>query len=190
MRVNILSQLPEFLWDKINFTPRFLKSSDGTLGIDYNKLYFDEEGKAWDRDTGKPYTRNLEETGPFDAQLISSRIGPHQHRVILDLDMECELIQSSTPGRYHLYLNKILEEEQMDTLITTLVQVGILEDGIKKLQWDIDKELTLRLPWVKKGDDRSCRQRQQHHNDVKNLALKNMDPVSIDVSDIDDLFME
>lgn len=156
MRVDILSKLPKMFL--VASKARFLKSD---LTIDYSKVYC-RNGKYFDRQTYKQVKNEPEEVSIFDANLIGSRLQNTQtHRLMLDLDFECELVPSSTPGRYHLYANKFLHHEDMDKLVNTLVEVGILNEGIKTMQWDANGELALRLPWVKKGDDRSFREQYE-----------------------------
>jgi hypothetical protein len=87
---------------------------------------------------------------PEEANLISSKmLGRNRHKVILDIDFPAALIPSSTEGHFHLYLDKELSPEDMEKLVTTLWQVGIIADGNYN-QWMRSKAQFLRLPWIKK----------------------------------------
>lgn len=54
-------------------------------------------------------------------------------------------------------LDIILTESQMDQLVNCLTDVGIMQSGVRQA-WGKDKFLTVRLPWVKKGEDKSYAQ--------------------------------
>lgn len=71
------------------------------------------------------------------------------HRPFLDIDFPAELIPSTTPGHFHLYLDKELTWAKYKRLLNVLADVGILERGY--VNASIDREYTsVRLPWVKK----------------------------------------
>lgn len=96
-----------------------------------------------------------QECSQDDANMVSSLAwedpvtGKRLHYPCLDIDFEAELIPSSTPGHYHLYLKKLLDEEAYTEVITVLAKHGILQGGIERQIKD-RKETTLRLPHVKK----------------------------------------
>jgi hypothetical protein len=174
-KVDVLSKLPYWL---IGDGTRFL-TADSLLSESDCEV---KDGKPVDPVTEQPLDRKLTEAHIFDAKLVSSRsnsidydfglIGGktvtvkretprHYHWVMLDLDMDAMLIPSSKSGHHHLYLEHVLDEEQMEKLLTVLVEVGIVNKGVKALQWDVDKELTLRLPWVRKGEDKTLREQME-----------------------------
>lgn len=66
------------------------------------------------------------------ANLISSelKIQPGLHLPLLDIDFRCHLIPSSTQDHFHLIFDKILTQEDYTKLLTTLHEVGIIEDGV------------------------------------------------------------
>lgn len=63
------------------------------------------------------------------ANLVSSLLENGNHAPVLDIDFPARLIPSSTPGHYHLYLDKEMSPGNYRTLIRTLSSVGILESG-------------------------------------------------------------
>jgi hypothetical protein len=90
---------------------------------------------------------------PEGSNLISSEIkGTTRHRILLDIDFPAALIPSSTPGHSHLYIDKQLTQDEMEKLVFTLHEVGLLADGNAN-QWHKFKAQFLRLPWVKKEKD-------------------------------------
>lgn len=73
------------------------------------------------------------------------------HRPFLDIDFRAELIPSTTPGHFHLYLDKEMSWPKYRRLLNVLAEVGILERGY--VNASIDREYTsVRLPWVKKPE--------------------------------------
>lgn len=65
----------------------------------------------------------------IDANLISSRLENGNHAPTLDIDVPCQLLESSTPGHHHLYIDKELTWEQYRVLLSVLADVGIVEPG-------------------------------------------------------------
>lgn len=71
------------------------------------------------------------------------------HRPILDLDFPAALIPSTTPGHFHLYLDKEMTWDSYERLLKSLGRAGILESGY--VSASIARAYTsVRLPWVKK----------------------------------------
>lgn len=66
---------------------------------------------------------------PEDANLVGSRLLNDKHAPALDIDLPCELVESSTPGHFHLYIDKQLTWPQYRRLLTVLSDVGIIEYG-------------------------------------------------------------
>lgn len=84
-----------------------------------------------------------------DANLVSSELANGQHAPALDIDLPCQLIESTTPGHFHLYIDKPMDWKQYEKLLKALGEAGILEPGyvsasIKR------KGSFLRTPWTKK----------------------------------------
>ena len=104
--------------------------------------------------------KNLETGGethkvaPNYANLVTSKVyeidGVDFHTPILDLDLDAKLLPSTTHGHYHLYIDKVMPEEDYRKLIDVLVEVGILQKGIKEYQMDEEGFTAARLPGIKK----------------------------------------
>lgn len=100
--------------------------------------------------------RELQRVPVADAKLISSEsILPGMHRPLLDLDFRAALLPSSTKGHYHLYLERAVSTENYRKLLRVLVEVGLIQEGFAKEALDGKRGTTLRLPWVKKGEDKT-----------------------------------
>jgi hypothetical protein len=85
-----------------------------------------------------------------EANIIASRLRCGCHFPLLDLDFPAELLPSSNPDHYHLYLYKKLTPRQMKKLVKTLYKVGIIQRG-NYLRFKLHGALFLRKPGVQKG---------------------------------------
>lgn len=97
-----------------------------------------------------PEDTEVEEASSYEeANLISSSIGNEGHMPVLDLDFETHLEPSSTPGHYHLYLNRYLSWSQYVTLLGAMEYAGLLDHGFVELS--VKRGATyVRKPGVKK----------------------------------------
>jgi hypothetical protein len=72
-------------------------------------------------------------TEVFDGSgnLLSSELKTMRgfHAPTLDIDMHCTLIESTTPGHFHLYIDKAMAWSDYVKLLTTLRDVGIIQPG-------------------------------------------------------------
>lgn len=114
------------------------------------------------------------------ANMVSSKIeGSNKHKVILDIDCEAKLIPSSTPGHYHLYIDKTLDSEGMGSLVGSLFRAGIISEGNFN-QWDHFGGQYLRLPFLRKGQvDRFRGVDKMSELDVALLELGELTPPPI-----------
>lgn len=72
-----------------------------------------------------------------------------EHRPVLDIDFPVQVIPSSTPGHFHLYIDKAMSWSKYERLLNALSAAGIIEEGYAS----VSKErgyTSVRLPWVKK----------------------------------------
>lgn len=87
-----------------------------------------------------------------EAGLITSEVygTPGFHAPVIDLDFGAQLIPSSTPGKYHLYLDVMMSERRYMRLLRALAKAGVIEEGY----YEASKARgysAVRLPWVRKG---------------------------------------
>lgn len=71
------------------------------------------------------------------------------HNVVLDLDLPATLLPSSTPGHFHLFIDRPMTWDTYLNLIDAMVAAGLVEPGYR------DASVTrghtaVRLPWIKK----------------------------------------
>lgn len=92
----------------------------------------------------------LVECSPLAANLVSSHSRETSdeilHHPILDIDMGCKVLPSTTPGHNHLFIDKELTTEQYDKLLRVLVEVGIVQKGVLELQWEKEGHTAVRMP--------------------------------------------
>lgn len=74
------------------------------------------------------------------------------HTVMLDIDFPVRVIPSSSPGHYHLYIDRVVEHDKYFALLEALVGAEILEPGYVEAS-RARGATHLRLPWVKKGQE-------------------------------------
>lgn len=103
----------------------------------------------YEAQSGRFDTTNLDE-----AQVITSKVedSPGIHKLIIDLDMPGQLIPSTTPGHFHLYVDKEIPEAAWSTLLFALASAGLIEPGYMRAS--ITRGFTaVRLPWIKKNEE-------------------------------------
>lgn len=71
------------------------------------------------------------------------------HRPVLDIDFPLHTVPSSTPGHFHLYLDKPLSWPKYRRLLNALAEAGIIEQGYANVS-RARCYTSVRLPWVKK----------------------------------------
>lgn len=80
------------------------------------------------------------------ASLLSST---PVHKPVLDIDFPAKLVPSSTPGHFHLYLDREISWESYRKLLEVLGEIGLLQSGY--VESAVSRGYSaVRLPWVKK----------------------------------------
>lgn len=69
----------------------------------------------------KPGKGNLYQSTLVDNPLL--------HAPTLDIDVPCYLVESTTPGHYHLYIDKAMSWDQYVQLIVAMKKAGVLNEG-------------------------------------------------------------
>lgn len=86
-------------------------------------------------------------TNPEDEGLVL-------HAPVLDIDYEISVMPSTTPGHYHLYIEKPLTWHDYQYLLLVLAKLGLIEKGFASAS--IARGFTsIRLPWERKETDPS-----------------------------------
>ena len=88
--------------------------------------------------------------------MVTSLVGgtgiPGMHKPVLDIDMPVRVEPSSTPGHFHLYIDRAMYWDQLRQLLDALHAAGILEKGYVEAS-KRRRYTAVRLPGVTKGDD-------------------------------------
>jgi hypothetical protein len=87
------------------------------------------------------------------AHVITSIAGGGRdaHRPVLDIDFPAAVIASSTPGHFHLYLDKEMPWDTYQELLRALEAAGLVEPGY--VGASIERQYTsVRLPWIRKQE--------------------------------------
>lgn len=71
------------------------------------------------------------------------------HLPVIDLDVSCYLVPSTTVGHQHLYIQKEVEEEAYFDLLDALAACGIISEGYAHFCRERGQSF-VRVPWVKK----------------------------------------
>ena len=90
--------------------------------------------------------------GIEEADMIASYDpGAGLQRPVLDIDFPAALVPSTTPGHFHLYLDKPMSWEAYKDLLLALARADIIEDGYA--QAALRRGYTsARLPWIRKPE--------------------------------------
>jgi hypothetical protein len=140
-----LRQLPDWLWDQA-----FTKIEDLHTDSEQTLRYANEE------------------VDPGEGNLITSRITAakqlvgsgdpwaveyekHRMRLLLDIDMPV-YVRETSPGKYHLAIDRVITRDQHDEIVRALKSAGILQRGFADSALGSDLGACLRPPWVSKDD--------------------------------------
>lgn len=117
--------------------------------------------KGWEYDSDGPTWPKLDREVAMvgDADVVSSAWQnptafdgtPRRHVVALDIDYPAYLVESSTPGHHHLYLDVpggVAHDDYM-SLLQRLGALGVIQPGYAKVSQERGHS-DLRLPWVPK----------------------------------------
>lgn len=85
--------------------------------------------------------------------IISSLISStgERHMPVIDIDFPCYVIPSSTPGHFHLYLDKEISWQDYEFVLFSMKRAGLIDPGF--YDESVRKRQTFaRLPWIKKDN--------------------------------------
>lgn len=68
-----------------------------------------------------------------EAEYVSSETIYGQHAPAIDIDMPCRLVPSSTPGHFHLFIEKTMPLRQYKKLLKAMARAGIVEKQFYKM---------------------------------------------------------
>lgn len=83
------------------------------------------------------------------ANLVSSETLFGTHMPVIDLDLPCRLVPSSTEGHFHLYIDHPVDEDKYLKLIQALADCGLVSEFYNQLS-QLRGATFARPEWVKK----------------------------------------
>jgi len=120
------------------------------IGRTLHKVRFAKSGEFARGEYGGTTTpRKVQVQNIEDANLVSSLLENGKHAPAIDLDFPIHAIPSTTPGHYHLYLERELEWKQYEKLLKVMAEIGLIEKGFYQSAMHF-KQTYLRLPHIKK----------------------------------------
>lgn len=86
-----------------------------------------------------------------EATVITSEVAgnPGRHRVVLDIDLPGSMVESSTPGHHHLFLDKVMSWDDFQRLLWVMTDLGLVEEGYASASTKRGYT-AVRLPWIGK----------------------------------------
>lgn len=90
------------------------------------------------------------ETDRKKANLVGSLCPDGMHMPAIDIDMPCSLVPSTTPGHFHLYIDKPMTFMEYKKFVKAFIDAGIVEPNVMKYM-ELNGMTTLRPKGVKKA---------------------------------------
>ena len=119
------------------------------------------------------YDRLSDEDAPLEEANIITSLGPDgMHYPVIDLDVPCELRESS-PGKFHLFIDAPARESDYFSMLWAMAKAGLVEHGYVSAS-ESRGYSAARLPWIKKGETfalRSDGEVTKTHIDLDELLL-------------------
>jgi hypothetical protein len=147
-RTTILSrlrQLPTWLWDQT-----FAKIEN---------LEADSEGSLrYANDEVEPDEANLicSKVSESVDGVVFERWNDELHIPMWDIDMEL-YVRETSPGKFHLAINKQISRERYEAITRTLVAAGIVQRGWADSSYSSALGGCLRPPWVSKEEQEQAK---------------------------------
>lgn len=83
--------------------------------------------------------------------VVTSLMGNGMHAPVIDIDVPCTLVESTTPGHYHLYIDHPMTFDDFVLMLKAMAAAGVVEHGYAGAV-QAQGFAAVRLPWVKKGN--------------------------------------
>jgi hypothetical protein len=75
--------------------------------------------------------------------------GPTMHRLVIDIDHRIKVVESTTPGHFHLYIDVPMSWDRALGVLTAMADAGVVEPGYVAAS-EARGYTAVRLPWVRK----------------------------------------
>lgn len=87
------------------------------------------------------------------ATLVSSKLPNGNHKPVIDLDLPCTLAESSTPGHYHLFIDKEMSFGQFLNILQAMTDAGVVQPGFNRFTREREQAF-VRYPGVTKATEK------------------------------------
>ena len=88
----------------------------------------------------------------YDGTFQWSDARRHMHIPVIDVDVPVEVVESTTPGHFHLYIDHPVEPEKYMALLTAMADCGIVEEGYARASYEKGFS-AVRVPWQAKNPE-------------------------------------
>lgn len=136
-----------------SFYPDFFVAAKGLISAFMETLAGGDSNSFDGEPDRKKILVPLGEANIVGSELISREDPEYSiHKPVLDIDMPLWVKESTTPGHFHLIIDKEMTWRDYRKLLITMQEVGILEKGFvdaaisRKASW-------IRTPWTQKEKD-------------------------------------
>lgn len=86
------------------------------------------------------------------ATLVGSKLPNGNHMPVIDLDLPCTLVPSSTPGHFHLYINKEMSFGEFLSMLQAMTDTGVVQPGFNRFTRERGQAF-VRYPGYTKEDE-------------------------------------
>lgn len=86
------------------------------------------------------------------ATLVSSKLPDGNHMPVIDLDLPCMLVPSSTSGHFHLYINQEMSWGQFLNMLQMMTDAGVVQPGFNRFTRERGQAF-VRYPGVTKDNE-------------------------------------
>lgn len=125
-----------------------------TYWVDWKFSFVPSENTEYEPGTDRE-VKALNEANIVSSERKTWEGGPVTHVVALDIDYPAYVVETSTPGHHHVYLDVpggVKHEDYME-LLELLGRIGVIEKGYAEVSLKRGHS-DLRLPWVHKVDQK------------------------------------
>jgi hypothetical protein len=129
---------------------------------------FYKMGKTWKSDGYSSWEIDVAQPSlPDTADMVSSLVveddkATGTHTVMLDIDLPARLVESSTPGHYHLYIDQRMRWGEYKDLLKALHKAGLIETGFYDASLR-NHATMLRPPWVRRDAPKPVTGKKPRH---------------------------
>lgn len=125
-----------------------------TYWVEWKFSFVPSEDVAYEPGTDREVAA-LVEANVVSSEKKTGEGGPVRHVVALDIDYPAYVVETSTPGHHHIYLDVPggVEHEDYMELLALLGRIGVIEKGYAEVSIKRGHS-DLRLPWISKLDQK------------------------------------